>query len=157
MSHNKNWINQVKKGNESINGIYYEISGYNQKGPHIRQFTWKEWKRRLDEVLAICENQNASSIQWQQAEEEIRMAIADIACKIYENRTGKIKHASSLNERETRKLLLTSNVDTKLIDRICQTFTTTNDSHHAAESYHAVKERILRYHAWVHELAKELN
>jgi hypothetical protein len=50
-----------------------------------------------------------------------------------------------------------SNVEKGLVDRICQTFTTTDDSHHSEEAYQADRQRILRYHSWVYELAKELD
>lgn len=156
LSHNIQWLRQVKKGNESINGIHYEITGYSQQGPHISPIVWKEWRRRLDDVIAICNNPNASKIQLQQAEQEIRLSVSEIACRIYEKKTGKCKNASKMNERSVRKLLLESGVRQDLVDKIGQTFTTTDDSHHAPENYDAVRQRIKQYHSWVHELSRHM-
>lgn len=157
LSHNKNWLDQLIKGAQSINGIYYEMTGFNVLGPNLSIEEWKAWHRRLQDVKAICNNTSSTQIQLQQAEEEIRLAICDIASKVYYKKTGKMKSSHSLNETKIRNMLIESGIESGLVDRISQTFTTTDDSHHSGESYSANRERIRHYHSWVHELAKELN
>jgi len=64
--------------------------------------------------------------------------------------------AHNLNKAKVRSILIESGIEKGLVDRMCQTFTTTDDSHHPGDGYVADKQRIMRYHSWVHELAKEL-
>ena len=157
LSHNKPWLDQLKKGNQSLNGIYYEMTGFDIYGPKISSKMWVSWKRRLEDVNAICSDTSSSLVKLQQAEEEIRLAVCDIASRIYKEKTGKEKSSHDLNEGKVRSMLLASGVPSGLIDRICQTFSTTDDSHHSGESYVPNRERICHYHSWVHELARCLN
>jgi hypothetical protein len=53
-----------------------------------------------------------------------------------------------------RKMLLECSIEEALVDRIIQTFETTDNAHHAPVNYTAHRQRIRRYYAWVHELAK---
>ena len=54
-------------------------------------------------------------------------------------------------------MLLECGVEAGLVDRITQTFETTDDAHHAPEDDEVQRKRIRRYHAWLHELAQLLN
>jgi ABC-type sulfate/molybdate transport systems ATPase subunit len=156
LSHNQTWVRQLIQGCQSLNGVYYQMTGFNKTGPQLKVESWKAWRRRLQEVNAICSNISATQVQLQQAEEEIRLAICDISSCVYTKKTGKIKSAHDLNEAKIRSMLLESGIETRLIDRISQTFTTTDESHHTGENYVPNKQRIKQYHSWAHELANEL-
>ena len=156
LSHNQTWVEQLIKGCQSLNGIYYHMTGFDKTGPHIEEEVWKTWKRRLQDVNSICSASSASQIQLQQAEEEIRLAICDIASRVYKKKTGKIKRAHDLNDAKIRSMLLESGIESGLVDRIGQTFVTTDDSHHTGEEYVANKQRIMQYYSWTYDLANKL-
>jgi len=156
LSHNKKWLEQLKKGCESINGLYYEISGFDITGPRLQPTIWKTWDRRLREVNSICNNNNSSSINLQNAEAEIRLAVCEITALLYKKEKGINKSPHNFNSTKVRELLIECNVPSKLIDQIGQTFTTTDLSHHPCEDYVANVQRIKQYHGWVHDLANLL-
>jgi hypothetical protein len=153
LSHNKRWVDQVRKGCRSLNGLYYEITGYTKDGPNIEVFPWCSWMERLDEVDAITKDTAASSVRLQQAEAEIRIIVAELTSELYFKRRGAKKDPSKLNARQVRKALVECGVPDGLVDRIDQTFETTDNSHHAPSDYAAHRERIKQYHAWACELA----
>lgn len=154
LSHNRRWIEQVRVGCRTLNGWMYEISGYSKAGPHIRRVTWEKWEERLKEVDAILKDLNANSVRLQQAEEEIRLVVGELTADVYEVVRGQRKDPNHLNASAVRKLLTECGVNRTLVDRIVQTFTTTDDAHHAPIDYAAHRARISRYHSWAHELAR---
>jgi len=157
LSHNRSWLNQVRSGCHTLTGRFYEITGYTKAGPHIKELPWIHWKARLDEIDAVVKDPHATSVRLQQAEEEIRIAVAQIASELYFKKKGIEKSPHNLNSTKVRKLLLECSVESGLIDRIIQTFETTDDAHHAPVDYAAHRQRIQCYHAWAHELAKLLS
>lgn len=103
---------------------------------------------------AIVKDQTATSVKLQQAEEEIRIVNAELTSELYFKIKGVRKKPHDLNSIKVRKMLVECGIDSSLVDRITQTFETTDDAHHAPVDYTAHRQRIRRYHAWVHELAK---
>lgn len=154
LSHNKKWINMVRSGCRSINGRYYEITMYTQAGPHIKEILWETWKERLKEVDGIIKDPTATSVKLQHAEEEVRIVIAQLASEIYLKKKNILKSPHDLNSEKIRKILLECGVETKLVDRITQTFETTDPAHHAPVDYETQRPRLQTYHAWAHELGK---
>ncbi len=157
LSHNRPWLEQVCVGCRSLNGWFYEITGYTQKGPHISSVDWQKWQERLKVVNAILEDPAAGTIKLQQAEEEIRIVISELASELYKKKKGITKSPHSLNSTQVEKMLIECGVKTSLVNQIIQTFCTTDDSHHAPAGYSPNRERIRQYHSWTHELAKFLN
>jgi DNA repair exonuclease SbcCD ATPase subunit len=157
LSHNRPWLNLVCAGCRSLNGWYYEITGYTQEGPHIASITWQKWQERLKIVDAILKDPNAGTVILQQAEEEIRIVITELSSELYRKKTGNTKSPHKLNSTQVEKMLTECGIDTGLRDRIIQTFCTTDDSHHTPTNYFPDRERIRQYHSWVHELAKLLD
>jgi len=155
LTHNKNWLGQLRTGCHSFNGFYYEIISYSKSGPNIVQKPWCSWTQRLDEIDAILKDETADTVRLQQAEEEIRLAVTDLTSALYSKTKGVKKDANKLNAREVRKCLVECNLPDDLIDRIDQTFETTDDAHHITD-YSPHRERIRRYHSYVHELAASL-
>jgi len=156
LSHNKVWIERVCKGCRSLNGWYYEITGYTKAGPEISEVSWVKWARRLEEVDAILKDPTASTTTLQRAEEEIRIAIEEIVPEVCLRRRGVHTSSHRLDAVKVRKLLVECGVEASLVDRISGTFETTSPAHHAEPSYAPDRERIRRYHSWAHELAKLL-
>lgn len=146
----------ICKGCRTINGRYYEITGYTESRPHINEISWVSWKERLKEVDAILKEPIASSVKLQQAEEEIRIVVAELTCELYCKVHGVRKRSSDLNSAGTRKMLVECGVDNSLVDMVTMTFETTDDAHHAPGDYEAHRQRIREYHSWAHELAQEL-
>jgi len=155
LSHNKSWLEQVRAGCRSLNGFYYEITLYDKDGPHIVQKAWCSWRQRLDEVDAIVKDASSDSVRLQHAEEEIRLVITDLTSALYFKTKNLYKNANTLNSASVRKCLVECGLSPDLIDRIGQTFETTDDSHHVTD-YAAQRQRIMRYHNYSHELAKHL-
>lgn len=156
LSHNKSWIKQVRLQCRSLNGWYYEITGYSQEGPNIIQCSWDEWSNRLSNVDAILKDSTADERRLQQAEEEIRIVVGDITAQLYKKVRGISKNANKLNSRDVNKMLTECGVDSKLVDRVVGTFSTTDDSHHDPADYTPNRERIRCYHGWAHDLANYL-
>ena len=157
LSHNNKWLTKVRKQCRSLNGRFYEITGYTVKGPDITESEWVKWKQRLKEINSISQDNTASSVKLRQAEEEVRIAICDITSEIYQDKTGIYKSPNQLNSQDVRDLLIKSSVDSNLIDRIVQTFEDTNDAHHDSEdNYSPDRSRLQIYHSWLQELSKEL-
>lgn len=156
MSHNQKWIDQVRSGCRTLNGWFYEITGYTEAGPHICEVPWEKWTERLGGVDAILKDPNAGSLRLQQAEEEIRIIVAELASEVYLKKKGIRKSPHDLNSTKVRKMLLECSIEEGLVDKIIQTFETTDDAHHAPVNYAVHRERIRHYHAWAHELAKHL-
>jgi hypothetical protein len=155
LSHNKNWLDQLRRGCRSLNGYYYEIISYSKSGPNIVQKPWCSWTQRLDEIDAIAKDATADTVRLQHAEAEVRLAVTDLTCAIYLQKKGVQKDANKLNAHSVRKCLVECGLPADLIDRIDQTFGTTGDAHHIT-NYSPHRERIRRYHSYVHELAKTL-
>ena len=153
LSHNNKWLQQLRTGCRSLNGLYYEITSYTKAGPRIVQRDWCNWKQRLDEVEAIVNDPTADSIRLQNAEGEIRLAVSDLTSVLYLNKRNLHKDANKLNSAQVRKCLVECGLPTRLIDQIGQTFETTDDAHHVT-GYAAQRERIRRYRSYVQELAK---
>ena len=153
LSHNQQWINQVRGNCRSINGRFYEITGYTVAGPQISERPCATWKQRLNEVDAILKDQSADNVKLQHAEEEIRIVVAQLATEIYQRKRGIQKSPHDINSEKARKILIECGVDTGLVDRITQTFSTTDDAHHAPCGYAAHRQRIQRYASWANELA----
>lgn len=156
LSHNKSWIDQVCAGCRSVNGWYYEITGYTKDGPNIIPISWVRWKDRLKTVDAITKDPTADSIKLQQAEEEIRLVFCSLTSELYKKERNKSVNPNTLNSNKIQKILTECGVEDSLVDRVVQSFGTTDDSHHAPGDYAPIRERIKRYHAWAHELSKLL-
>lgn len=154
LSHNRKWIDQVRSGCRSINGCFYEITGYSVTGPHIAERPWASWRQRLNEVDAILKDKNADNVKLQQAEEEIRIVVALLSVDLYRKRLRIEKSPHDINSDKARKILVECGVDTGLIDRITQTFSTTDDAHHAPFDYAVHRQRIQLYAGWANELAQ---
>ena len=156
MSHNRKWINSVRSGCRTINGRFYEITGYTEVGPHIIEIFWASWKERLKEVDAIIKDETATFVKLQHAEEEIRFVITELVAELYFKTKGVKKKPKDLNSTKVRKMLVECGIDSNLVDRITQTFETTDDAHHVTMDYAVNRQRIQRYHDWAHELLKLL-
>lgn len=109
----------------------------------------------MDEVDAILKDATADTVRLQHAEEEIRLLACELTAALYSSKKGVHKNPASLNASLVRKSLLECGVSTELVDRISQTFETTDKAHHVTDSS-TLRERIRRYHSWAHELANLL-
>jgi ABC-type sulfate/molybdate transport systems ATPase subunit len=156
LSHNQQWIKQVRDGCRSINGRFSEITGYTVAGPQFSEHPWASWKQRLGEVDAILKDQSADSVKLQQGEEEIRIVVAQLTADLYRKKRGINKSPHDINSDKARKILVECGVDSVLVDRITQTFSTTDPAHHAPSGYAAHRQRIQQYVGWVNELAQLL-
>lgn len=157
LSHNRQWLEQARSGCRALNGWFYEITGYTEAGPHISEVPWEKWTERLKEVDAILKDPSAGSVKLQQAEEEIRVVIAQLTSDLYLKNKGSLKSPHDLNSAKVRKMLLECGAESGLVDRITQTFETTDPAHHSQQDYAAHRQRIQHYHSWAHELASLFN
>ena len=79
--------------------------------------------------------------------------VAELTSDLYFKKKGMKKDPSKLNSSGVRKALLECGISSNLVDRITQTFETTDNSHHAPTDYAAHRQRIKCYHDWAYELA----
>lgn len=156
LSHNQKWISQVRSRCRRINGYYYEIKNYIQEGPIFEKNDWEKWKERMNEVNAIIKCVDSNSDNLQRAEEEIRIIIEDLTQELYRKHKQSKKTFNKLSSKDVRALLIECGVESRLVDRIVETYTTTDSSHHNDENYKPNKERVQRYYSWVVELGKYL-
>lgn len=156
MSHNADWIDRVRSGTRSINGYYYQITGYTEAGPHIAERPWAKWSERLDDVDAILNDQTSDIVKLQQAEQEMRFVIMQLTSEIFFKKKDERRSFHNLNPKKVRKMLIECGLEMKLIDRIAQAFETIDDAHHNSKGYTPNRQRIRMYHSWCHELANEL-
>jgi len=154
LSHSQEWLKQIKTGNLSINGDYYEITGYTISGPEINIKEWCSWKSRLLDIEATCNDSKSDTNRLQQAEANLRLLIGQIASIILEKTSGKIKGIDKFSSKEVRSVLIEAGIDNALVDKISQTYETIDDSHHSPEKYSPKSARIKAYCSWVRELAK---
>ena len=153
LSHNDQWIRQVRVRCASVNGISYEITGYTVDGPVIQEVPWVEARQRLQAISAILSDQSADSTRLQHAEEEIRQVIHQLTCQLYENVKGVKKSPNKLNAGNVRKLLLECGVEIDLVNKLVSAFATVDDAHHTPAGYAPNRQRILQYHGWATTLA----
>lgn len=154
LSHNKAWMDRVRSGCRSLNGWYYEITGYTEAGPHVSMLAWAGRKERLDEVHAILKDPTASSVRLQQAEGEMRIVFSELACDLCHKMTRRIKNPARMKAAEIRKVLVECGVEARLADMVRQAFETINDAHHAPSGFVPNKERIRRWYDAAFELEK---
>jgi hypothetical protein len=146
LSHNSEWIKQVRTGCADINGLYYEITGYLESGPVIHLLPWVEPKQRLHTILAIAEDQSADSIRLQQAEEELRQVLHQFACMLYEGVKGVTKNPAGLNAERVRRMLTECGLPVELINKVGTIFETVDDAHHAEPGYSPNRQKLRQYY-----------
>jgi hypothetical protein len=156
LSHNGDWIKQVRAGCADLNGLYYEITGYEEDGPIIKSFPWVEPKQRLQTILALVEDQSADSIRLQQAEEELRQVLHQYACMLFEGVKGAPKNPATLNADKVRKILTECGIDLPLVNRVMAIFETLDDAHHAAPGYSPNRQKLRQYYETAVGLAKAI-
>lgn len=152
MSHRDSWIDQVVGGCRSLNGKRYHIASYDRDGPTIHVGAWAGVDQRLREALGIANDSSASTVKLQHAEEELRIAVCQLASEAAKLKLGRTVGAHSLNRERVRTILTEAGCDAQLRDRVVATFTTTDDAHHAPRDYEPSRERIRQYHGALSEL-----
>ena len=145
-------MKKVREGLRSQNGSYYEITRYDARGPLVACLPWSKVEERLAVVDAIIKDPSATSTRLQQAEQEIRILVCELAASLYETVKEQRKNSNDLNAVKVRNILTECGVDSGLIDRIGQTFATTDDAHHAAPGYAPNRERMRQYYGYIGEL-----
>jgi len=156
LSHNGSWTNRVREQCADLNGIAYEITGYTEEGPHIAEIPWATVSRRLATILGIINDPAADQIKLQQAEQEVRITLTQLAADIHFNVTGTRRSPHSLNATETKKLLLEGGIGTELVNKLTATFETVDDAHHASPGYAPDRDRIRAYYGWLKELERKV-
>lgn len=159
LSHNKPWLDQVRDGCRSLNGRFYCITQYDVRGPHITQEDWCPIRQRLNEARAILGDATASDVKLQHAEQEIRFAVTQIAAQVAQRAPGERRDPGKLKAQDCRSILLgagISGLDDQLVDKVCQAFGRSDESHHAPKSYSPNRQRTLSLLGSVERLYKKI-
>ncbi len=156
LSHNGEWIKQVRTGCADFNGLYYEITGYTEEGPVIQSFSWVEPKQRLQTILALIEDQTADSIRLQQAEEELRQVLNQLSCTLHEGVKGVPRNPATLNSEKVQKILTECGIATSLVNRVMLIFETLDDAHHAAPGYSPNRQKLRQYYETAMQLSQAI-
>lgn len=154
LSHNQQWIRQVRTICWDINGSYIEFTGYTQAGPQIALLSWRTVDQRLNDIKSIMNNQAASSTDLQRGEEEVRLAVVELACRIFEKHFGQTKNPKDLDAADVRDMLQRCGVDIQLVNKIHSAFITVDSAHHTARDYTPSRVRLQQYYSWVKELSR---
>jgi DNA repair exonuclease SbcCD ATPase subunit len=153
LSHNQQWIKQVRGTCGDLNGTYYEITGYTDKGPHIVEVPWAEAKHRLSVIDGILGNPNAGAVELQQAEEEIRLVVNQLAGELNLKKLGTVINTKNMTPDKIQKVLLSCGVDKEFVTRLVAAFGTVDPSHHSQPDYAANRERVREYYGRATTLA----
>jgi hypothetical protein len=132
--------------------LRYHISGYSKDGPRIVEANWAGVEQRLKEALTIANDNSASPVRLQQAEEELRIATCQLAAEVAKAKLNKQVGSHSLNSEKVRSILGEAGCPSNLLDRVVATFKTTDDAHHAPKNYQPNRQRIRQYHGALSEL-----
>jgi DNA repair exonuclease SbcCD ATPase subunit len=154
LSHRNEWIEQVAHGCRTLNGTRHIMTGYTKDGPHISQVEWASVDQRLKEVHSIVSDPKASTVRLQQAEEEIRIAACQLTADIAKKKLARDKGPHSINSNDARAILNQAGCPTTLLDRVIQTFGTTDKAHHTPKDYQPNVERIRQYYGTLNDLKK---
>ena len=155
LSHKGTWAKQVCQGCRTLNGVYFEMTGYTKEGPNIAVMEWSPIDQRLREADAIANDPTAVSVKLQQGEEEIRLAACQLASQVAKEKLDRVTSAHNMNSKDVRAILVEAGVASDLVDRISATFVTADDAHHASKNYTPNKERIRQAVAAIREVLKQ--
>lgn len=157
LSHRDDWVDQVGDGCRSLNGKRYHISGYTKEGPILTAADWATVDQRLREALAIAKDPKSGPVRLQHAEEEIRIAAAQLTSEVSKTRLGRVVGPHNVNSDKARSILTEANCPSPLVDRVIATFATTDPAHHAPKRYTTSAERVRQYHGTLIELKNWLS
>lgn len=152
LTHKADWAKQVCMGCRTLNGARYEITGYAKDGPRIRPVEWAPLDQRLREAESIANDPDASSVRLQQAEQETRIAICQLAAEVAEKKLGRATSPHNLSSRTVRSILNEAGCGAALVDKAIATFGTADDAHHAPKTYVPNVQRVRQYIATLKDL-----
>jgi AAA domain len=155
LSHKGTWVKQVCQGCRTLNGFHLEITGYTKAGPHIAAIDWSPIDQRLREADGITNDNTATSVRLQQAEEEVRLAACQMASQVAKDKLGRTTSAHNMNSKDVRAILVEAGSAPDLVDRISAMFVTADDAHHAPKNYEPNRQRIRQAVAAIREVLKE--
>jgi hypothetical protein len=145
LSHNQQWIKQVRSTCGDLNGMCYQITGYTEEGPHIVEVAWAEAKQRLSVIDGILKNPQAGPVELQQAEEEIRLVINQLAGELNVKKFGTAINTKNMTPDKVQKVLLACGVAKEPVTKLVAAFGTVDPAHHSQADYAVSRERIQEY------------
>jgi predicted transcriptional regulator len=144
LSHNLDWLKEVRKSCRSMNGRYYEIVSYTIEGPAIRRCLWAAIEERFMEVKSLLGKSGLSSLEKQRVAEEFRLLYNELASELCKAKTGKSSNADNLNIAIFRKLLIESDIPITDVDKAFAAYSSVSSAHHAL-SYDEPIEKLREY------------
>ncbi len=142
LTHKSDWANRVCDGCRTINGNLYEINSYSKEGPNIEQKEWAVIESRIREVNAIISDTTASFVRVQQAEEELRHIICQLAEKVALQKLGQKRSAHKMSSANVRSILITAKYPVKETDELYAVHSAGENSHHTPDKYRAGVQRV---------------
>lgn len=146
LSHRSNWIKEVATGCRTLDGCKYEITGYTKDGPHIAERAWMPIEERLRDINAVANDPESTELGLQQAEEEVRIVVCELAACLAKRKLKRETSSHSLSAKSTRSILKDAGCDDRLIDDVTRTFETTDEAHHASKKWQPSAQRLRQYH-----------
>lgn len=144
LSHDHNWLKDVRKGCRTLNGYYYEIASYRKSGPVIRRCLWATIDERYGEIDAILKKPDAGAMEKQRAAEEFRLLFNELASDICRAKTGKLKNADELKGAAIRAILIECDMPMDYVDKTIAVYAAVSDPHHEI-AYAAPVEQLREY------------
>ncbi len=156
LSHNQKWVKQVREFCADINGLAYEITGFTEEGPHVKDVPWAEVRQRMNTIKGIIDNPDSDKVAIQHGEEEVRLIVTQLAADLDFKMTGQKKNPNKLNAEESKKLLLACGLQAEFVNKLAATFTTVDDAHHSSPDYAAHRDRFKTYYGWLTTLENQV-
>ncbi len=145
LSHDREWLNLVRKQCRTLNGYFYEIISYTQKGPNISRRPWAATSERFEEIRTwLNKPDGMSAMEKQRVADEFRILYNELTAEIYQAKTGETKNPDKFNRATIRDLLIKSGVPIKNVDQIDAAYTSVNAPHHRT-SYDEPIEKLREY------------
>jgi hypothetical protein len=120
----------------------------------IAEVPWAEAKHRLNVIDGILKNPHAGPVELQQAEEEIRLVINQLAGELNFKKFGAVINTKNMTPDKVQKTLLACGVDKGVTTKLVAAFGTVDPAHHSQADYAPSKERIREYYGRATSLAE---
>lgn len=145
LSHDREWLNLVRKQCRTLNGYFYEITSYSQKGPNLVRRPWAAISERFEEIRTLLNKPDGmSAMEKQRVADEFRILYHELTADIYQAKTGDTKNPDKFNGAIIRDLLIKSGMPIANVDQIDAAYTAVNAPHHRA-SYDEPTEKLREY------------
>lgn len=159
LSHDLEWLNSVRKQCRTLNGYFYEITSYSQRGPNIVRKQWAAINERFEEIRSwLNKPDGMSALEKQRVADEFRILYQELTSDIYQAKTGEVKNPDKFNRVIIRDLLIKSGMPSEKVDQIDAAYIAVHAPHHKTSFDEPIEKlRVyLKYAEYMHSFSESL-